>query len=133
MKGASLSRIWAEMLMGDEPAAIDPAQNGGAASAAGGFLAADEAFPAEFVVAGGHFIGDNGPCDVVEAEHFVLDQLERLLESGLGGRFTDKRVLGEKEHGILGDAGGDLFPGVRVEFFDVGRERGFVVHGGIGS
>ena len=34
IKGASLSRKRAEMFLGDEPAAIDPAQNGGAASAA---------------------------------------------------------------------------------------------------
>jgi hypothetical protein len=76
-RGASLSRIRAEMLMRDEPAAIDPAQNGGAASAAGGFSAADEALPAKLVVAGGHLIGDDGPRDVAEAENFVFEIGER--------------------------------------------------------
>lgn len=117
------------MLVRDEPAAIDPTQNGGAASAAGGFLAADEAFPAEFVVAGGDLIGDDGPRDVVEAENFVLDQLERLLESGLGGSFADKGVLSKNEYGIFGNTRGDLIPCVCVELFNVGRESGFVVHG----
>jgi hypothetical protein len=49
------------MLMRDQPAAIDLAQDGGAATAAGGFLAFDQALPTEFIVTDSDFCGRNGP------------------------------------------------------------------------
>ena len=117
------------MLMRDEPAAIDLAQNAGATTTAGGFLAADEALPAKLVAAGGHVIGDDRPRDVVKAEDLVFDQLESLLKRRLRRRFADKGVLRENEHGILRHMRGDPIPRMRVELFDVGRESSFVIHG----
>ena len=111
--------------MHDEPAAIDLAQDGGSSAAAGGFLGSNQALPAEFIVAGCHALRHSGPGDVVKAEDFVFDQLERHLKSSLRCRFAHKRVLRKDENGILGDTRRDLIPRMRVEVLDVSLESGF--------
>ena len=116
------------MLMRDEPSAIDLAQDAGAATTASRFLAANEALPAKLVAAGGHVIGDDAPDDVVKTKDLVFDELESLLKCPLRRCFADKSVLRENEYSIFGDTRRDLFPRMRVELFDVGRESGFVVH-----
>lgn len=119
------------MLVRDEPTAICLAQDRGAATATGGFLTADEAFPSELIAADGHVISDDGPDDVVQAEALVLNEREGLLKSRLRRRMACEGVFGENEHGILRDVWRDLIPRVRVECLDVGGEGGSVVHGGL--
>ncbi len=61
------------MLVRDEPTILCLSQNRGAATAAGGFLAADEALPTELIAADDHIIGDDGPDDVVKTKDLVFD------------------------------------------------------------
>ena len=116
------------MLVRDEPAVIDLAQDAGAATASGSFLTTDEALPTKLVATCGHVMSNDGPLDVVKAKDLVLDQLESLLECPLRLCLAHKRVLCENEHSFLGDTWRDLIPRMRVELFDVGRESSFVVH-----
>lgn len=114
--------------MRDEPAVLRLAQDRGAATAAGGFLTADEAFPAKFVAAGRHIIGDDRPVDVVKAEVLVMNECEGLLKSGFGSGVAREGVFCENEHGVLRDMWGDPVPRMRVEGLDVGGEGGGVIH-----
>lgn len=116
------------MFVGDEPAIVCFAQDRGAATAAGGFLAADEAFPAKFIAAGGHIIGDDRPGDVVQAEVLVLNEREGLLKGRFRGSVSLESVFRENEHSVLRDVWGDPVPRMRVEGLDVGGEGGGVIH-----
>jgi hypothetical protein len=96
------------MLMRDEPAAIDLAQNAGATTTAGGFLAADEALPAKLVAAGGHVIGDDRPRDglclaIVEKSTLFSDEttstpeipgsIERIARGADEARFQKRDAV----------------------------------------
>ena len=128
MKEASLSRIRPEVLMRDEPSAIDFAQDAGATTTASRFLAADEPLPPELIVTSGDVIRDRSPHDVVKAKNLVFDHFEGFLKSRLGRSVSDEGVLREDKHRICRDMRSDPVPRMRVQRLDVGGESGGVVH-----
>lgn len=105
--------------MGNQPMALFLDEDGRATPASSGFFARNLPAPAEFIMAGGHRFCDGRPDDVVQAVVLVLDESEGLFKGRLGRCVTHERVLGEHEHGVVCDAWGDLFPGVRVELINV--------------